>query len=186
MRCDYGRLSHRPWHRAAKAPASPHPRQHFRQQTLDRRRPQEAANLRSAAPSALVCGLLRQIQSHCQGEGRGFESRRPLSKFITQQGFVGVGADHAVVICPSTAHHLPMTPLRSLAARGTEVAMAGSLRQRGPDSWELRVYVGTDPETHQRRYATRTIRGTRRAATRAPAETGRARRRRPPLRWDGL
>lgn len=50
--------------------------------------------------------------------------------------------------------------------------MAGSLRQRGPDSWELRVYVGIDPETRQRRYVTRTVRGTRRAASRALAELG--------------
>jgi hypothetical protein len=39
--------------------------------------------------------------------------------------------------------------------------MTGSLRQRGANSWELRVYQGTDPTTGRRRYATRTIRGSR-------------------------
>ena len=38
------------------------------------------------------------------------------------------------------------------------------MRQRGSDSWELRAYLGTDPETGKRRYATRTVRGTKRAA----------------------
>jgi integrase len=43
--------------------------------------------------------------------------------------------------------------------------MAGSMRQRGPGTWELRVYLGLDPDTRRRRYATRTVHGTRRAAT---------------------
>jgi len=38
------------------------------------------------------------------------------------------------------------------------------MRQRGSDSWELRAYLGTDPETGKRRYATRTVHGTKRAA----------------------
>jgi integrase len=48
--------------------------------------------------------------------------------------------------------------------------MAGSMRQRGRGSWELRVYLGLDPDTRIRRYATRTVHGTRRAATAALAE----------------
>ncbi len=48
--------------------------------------------------------------------------------------------------------------------------MAGSMRQRGRATWELRVYLGLDPDTGQRRYATRTVHGTRRAATAALAE----------------
>lgn len=48
--------------------------------------------------------------------------------------------------------------------------MAGSMRQRGRGSWELRVYLGLNPDTRQRRYATRTVHGTRRAATAALAE----------------
>ena len=39
--------------------------------------------------------------------------------------------------------------------------MAGSLRQRGPNSWELRVYDGTYPDTARMRYVTRTVRGSR-------------------------
>jgi integrase len=48
--------------------------------------------------------------------------------------------------------------------------MVGSMRQRGRGTWELRVYIGVDPDTRQRRYATRTVHGTRRAATVAMAE----------------
>jgi hypothetical protein len=56
--------------------------------------------------------------------------------------------------------------------------MVGSMRQRGRGTWELRVYIGVDPDTRQRRYATRTVHGTRRAATVAMAELVAGRRRR--------
>jgi integrase len=48
--------------------------------------------------------------------------------------------------------------------------MTGSLRQRGANSWELRVYQGTDPTTGRRRYATRTVRGSRTQAQRELVE----------------
>jgi hypothetical protein len=48
--------------------------------------------------------------------------------------------------------------------------MKGSLRQRGVASWELRVYAGTDPDTHGRRYRTATVRGNRVDAERGLAE----------------
>ncbi|MPZ16186.1 MAG: hypothetical protein GEU73_17510, partial [Chloroflexi bacterium] len=44
--------------------------------------------------------------------------------------------------------------------------MRGSIRQRGRNSWELRVYAGTDPETGRRRWLTRTVRGSRTQAQR--------------------
>jgi len=44
------------------------------------------------------------------------------------------------------------------------------MRRRGSHSWELRAYLGTDPETGKCRYATRTVRGTKRAAQRALVE----------------
>ncbi|MGO9197045.1 MAG: tyrosine-type recombinase/integrase [Acidimicrobiales bacterium] len=47
--------------------------------------------------------------------------------------------------------------------------MAGSLRQRGEGSWQLRVHVGRDPETGRKRYAERTFHGTKRQAERALA-----------------
>ena len=47
--------------------------------------------------------------------------------------------------------------------------MKGFMRQRG-DSWELRVYLGTDPVTGKQRYASRTVRGGKRAAQRMLAE----------------
>lgn len=44
--------------------------------------------------------------------------------------------------------------------------MSGSIRQRGRNSWEIRVYSGTDPETGQRRQLSRTVRGSRTQAQR--------------------
>lgn len=41
----------------------------------------------------------------------------------------------------------------------------GSLRQRGANTWQLRVYL-VNPETGKQRYATRTVRGSRREVTR--------------------
>jgi hypothetical protein len=41
--------------------------------------------------------------------------------------------------------------------------MPGSMRKRG-DSWEMRVYAGTDPETGKRKWVSATTKGTRRAA----------------------
>jgi integrase len=42
--------------------------------------------------------------------------------------------------------------------------MAGSLRERGKGTYELRVYAGLDPVTGRQRYATKTFRGGLRAA----------------------
>lgn len=43
--------------------------------------------------------------------------------------------------------------------------MPGSLRQRGPGSWQLRVYLGVDADTGKERWATKTVHGSRRHAT---------------------
>src|SRR5213593_1612695 len=40
----------------------------------------------------------------------------------------------------------------------------GSMRQRGKDSWELRVYWGIDRATGRQRWITRTVHGTQRFA----------------------
>lgn len=40
----------------------------------------------------------------------------------------------------------------------------GSIRQRGRDSWQLRVYLGMDPETGRQRWASRTVHGSQRSA----------------------
>jgi integrase len=48
--------------------------------------------------------------------------------------------------------------------------VAGSMRQRSKGTWELRVYVGVDADTGRRRYATRTVHGSRREAQRALTE----------------
>jgi len=44
--------------------------------------------------------------------------------------------------------------------------MSGSIRRRGPNSWQLRIYVGMDPQSGRQRWATRTVRGSERAARR--------------------
>ena len=44
------------------------------------------------------------------------------------------------------------------------------MRQRSKGTWELRVYVGVDADTGRRRYATRTVHGSRREAQRALTE----------------
>ncbi|HUF99347.1 MAG TPA: site-specific integrase [Ilumatobacter sp.] len=44
--------------------------------------------------------------------------------------------------------------------------MQGSMRQRSAGSWELRVFVGVDPETKRRRYRSVTVRGSRADAQR--------------------
>ena len=45
--------------------------------------------------------------------------------------------------------------------------MAGSMRQRGEDSWQLRVHAGRDSLTGRKRYVERTFHGTKREASKA-------------------
>jgi hypothetical protein len=45
--------------------------------------------------------------------------------------------------------------------------MQGHVRQRGKNSWELRVYIGRDAATKRARYKTRTFKGSKRDADRA-------------------
>ncbi len=40
------------------------------------------------------------------------------------------------------------------------------MRQRGKESWELRVFAGRDPETDRKQYLTRTVKGTKKEASR--------------------
>ncbi len=47
--------------------------------------------------------------------------------------------------------------------------MAGHLQERGPKTWRLSVYVGRDSRTGRKRYAQRTVLGTKREAERALA-----------------
>ena len=44
--------------------------------------------------------------------------------------------------------------------------MSGSIRERGINCWEMRVFLGTDPLSGRKRYATRTVRGSRTEAQR--------------------
>ena len=47
---------------------------------------------------------------------------------------------------------------------GYRGAVAGSIRQRGKQSWEIRAFAGKDAATGKKRYVTRTVRGDRREA----------------------
>ncbi len=47
--------------------------------------------------------------------------------------------------------------------------MAGHLQQRGPKTWRLSVFVGRDPRTGRKRYAQRTVHGTKKEAEKALA-----------------
>ena len=47
---------------------------------------------------------------------------------------------------------------------GSLAAVRGSLREKAPEVWELRVYVGVDPVTGKKRTLSRTFRGGKRAA----------------------
>ena len=46
----------------------------------------------------------------------------------------------------------------------TVALVAGSIRQRGKQSWEIRAFAGKDAETGKKHYVTRTVRGDRREA----------------------
>lgn len=48
--------------------------------------------------------------------------------------------------------------------------MRGSIRQRGPHTWQVRVSTGRDPATGRYRYVSRTVEGGKRAAQLAAAE----------------
>jgi integrase len=61
----------------------------------------------------------------------------------------------------TVAHGLPMVCPWTRTVR----VMTGSLRRRGRDSWELRVYLGRGPDGTKERWATRTVHGSRRYAT---------------------
>ncbi len=50
-----------------------------------------------------------------------------------------------------------------------EAALQGSMRQRGEGSWELRVYLGRDPLTAEKRWKYKTFKGGKREAQRALA-----------------
>lgn len=48
--------------------------------------------------------------------------------------------------------------------------MTGSMRQRGEETWQLRVHVGTDPISGRKRYVAKTFHGPKRQAQRALAD----------------
>ncbi len=47
--------------------------------------------------------------------------------------------------------------------------MPGSMRQRGENSWNLRVYAGRDPRTGRKISVERTVRGNKRGASKVLA-----------------
>ena len=92
-----------------------------------------------AATKALVRALLREGSSLSRGE--------------------------LPITCPSFAHP-PLRRVRLTGDRRKGGRVQGNIRQRGAAAWELRVFVGRDPVTGRRRYATKTVRGGKREAQR--------------------
>lgn len=64
------------------------------------------------------------------------------------------------------AHGLPITSHQQWGRSADGRGVSGSIRQRSAGSWELRVYVGLDPDSGRRRYGTKTVRGNRAEAER--------------------
>ena len=58
------------------------------------------------------------------------------------------------------------SPIKLMGWTADVLVMRGSMRQRSSGSWELRVFVGVDPETRGRKYRSMTVRGNRADAER--------------------
>ena len=73
-------------------------------------------------------------------------------------------------------------PIKCGAGSADDPVVEGSIRQRSAGSFELRVFIGIDPETHRRRYRSMTVRANRPEAERELAVMGRRGPRRTPGR----
>ena len=62
-------------------------------------------------------------------------------------------------VLPITARDLPITNGYVRPWLVDVAGVSGTVRQRGVNSWELRVYAGTDPLTGRRRWVSKTVRG---------------------------
>ena len=69
-------------------------------------------------------------------------------------------------VLPITARDLPITNGQVWPWLVDVAGVSGTVRQRGVNSWELRVYVGTDPLSGRRRWVSKTVRGSRTYAQR--------------------
>jgi integrase len=76
------------------------------------------------------------------------------------------------MVCPWLAHGLGCEALLGAPPDWSMRNATGSVRQRGTNSWELRIYQGVDPEDGKERWATKTVRGSRRFATAQLREFG--------------
>ncbi len=132
-------------------------------------------------------GLPGRSRERCQGEGREFESRRPLHGNPASAGFSSFSRSAAGLTLPILPIRCPpagWTSTRRLgrcswprlgrycrgicliATTGSETRRRqGSIRQRSAGSFELRVFVGVDPQTRSKRYRSMTFRGNRRSRT---------------------
>ena len=100
--------------------------------------------------------------SPCQGEGREFESRHPLQESPGQRPYKGRW--------PAFSGSLRCPRAHGIAHVRDACSMDGSIRQRSAGSWELRAYVGVDPETGRRIDRSITVRGNRSDAERELAK----------------
>ena len=75
-----------------------------------------------------------------------------------------------VLRSPSEELGLPIMPIglpiKFWAGSADDLVVAGSIRQRSAGSFELRVFIEIDPDTHRRRYRSTTVRANRAEAER--------------------
>jgi hypothetical protein len=57
-------------------------------------------------------------------------------------------------------------PIKLGAGVADDPVVEGSIRQRSAGSFELRIFIGIDPDTHRRRYRSMTVRANRAEAER--------------------
>ena len=74
----------------------------------------------------------------CQGEGRGFESRRPLQSSQVRAAVVAVGG-------LQVAHHAHRIAHQIVDGSADDHVVDGSIRQRSAGSFELRVSLESIP-----------------------------------------
>lgn len=92
------------------------------------------------------------IDFFCQGESRGFESRSSApTEPPAEQGVSVFHVMRSLSVLPITARDLPITNGQVRPWLVDVAGVSGTVRQRGVNSWELRVFAGTDPLTGRRR-----------------------------------
>ena len=93
-----------------------------------------------------------------RAEREGFEPSDP----VTQVNSLAVSPIRPLSHLSSRTFAFRPGPLvHNLSIIATPKSVKGSLRERSPGVWQVRVSLGRDPATHRYRYAAATVRGTK-------------------------